>query len=180
MKTDFNKHNFFKNTFCEFQEVSLTLIENSKSSYKSKSGSIYYFTNEGVFRVSNHWGRAANCRWKLQSTEKIKSQTKKCGFAKWSGFYANNDNEKLFYIDVNHLTQEVSFQHKCNPKYTNQVLRNANATAKRIQTVKEVLKTESWVKYLKYDTIAILRKDIIHQLIHSDTPFVKIKQQFLS
>lgn len=175
----YNKHNFHKHTFCEFREVSFSEVENTKPSYKSKSGSIYYFNDEGVFRVSNHWGRAANCRWRLLSNEKIKSQTEKCGFAKWIDFYPNNENEKLFYIEVNWTTLEINFQHKSNPNYNNFVLRNANATAKRIQTIKEILQTESWSKYLKFDDISILRKAIIHQLIHSEISFLKIKQPFL-
>jgi len=175
----YNKHNFHKHTFCEFQEVSFSEIEKTKPSYTSKSGSVYYFNNEGVFRVSNHWGRAANCRWRLLSNEKIKSQTEKCGFAKWTDFYPNSENEKLFYIEVNWTTLEINFQHKNNPNYNNFVLRNANATAKRIQTIKDVLQTENWAKYLEYDAISILRKEIANQLIHSETPFMKIKQQYL-
>ena len=141
MDIKYNKHNFHKYTFCEFQEVSFSDIENIKPSYKSKSGSVYYFSNEGVFRVSNHWGRAANCRWRMLSDEKIKSQTQKCGFAKWTDFYPNDETEKLFYIEVNWETEEVIFQHKSNFNYKNFfVLRNASATAKRIQTIKEVLK----------------------------------------
>jgi hypothetical protein len=175
----YNKHNFHKHTFCEFREVSFSEVENTKPSYKSKSGSIYYFSNEGVFRVSNHWGRAANCRWRLLSNEKIKSQTEKCGFANWTDFYPNNETEKLFYIEVNWETEEINFQHKSNPNFNNFALRNANATAKRIQTIKEILQTESWAKYLEYEDISILRKEITNQLIHSEIPFLKIKQQFL-
>lgn len=175
----YSKHNFHKHTYCDFQEVSFLEIENTKASYKSKSGSVYYFTDEGVYRFSNHWGRAANCRWRLISNEKIKSQTQKCGFAKWTDFYPNNETEKLFYIEVNWTTFEINFQHKNNPKFNgNEILRTANQTAKRIQTVKEVLQTESWAKYIDYDDISILRKSIVDQLINTDETFIKIKQNY--
>ena len=174
----YTKHNFHKHTYCDFQEVSFSEIENTKPSYKSKSGSVYYFNDEGVYRFSNHWGRAANCRWRLISSEKIKSQTEKCGFAKWTDFYPNNETEKLFYIEVNWSTQEINFQHKDNPQFNgNAILRTANQTAKRIQTIKEVLQTESWAKYLDYDDISILRETIVEQLIITDETFIKIKQK---
>lgn len=175
----YTKNNFHKHTFCEFQEVPFSEIEKTKPSYKSKSGSIYYFTNEGVFRVSNHWGRAANCRWRLLSSEKIKSQTEKCGFAKWTDFYPNNENEKLFYIEVNWTTFEINFQHKSNPNYNNFVLRNASATAKRIQTIKEILQTESWAKYLEFENIETLREELVLKLIETDETFIKIKQNYV-
>lgn len=179
MNIKYNKNNFYKHTYCDFQEVSFSKTENTNPYYKSKSGSIYYFTNEGVFRVSNHWGRAANCRWRLISSEKIKSQTQKCGFAKWTDFYPNNETEKLFYIEVNWSTFEINFQHKNNPQFNgNAILRTANQTAKRIQTVKEILQTESWAKYLDYDDISSLRKEIVSQLINTDDTFIKIKQHY--
>jgi hypothetical protein len=176
----YNKHNFHKHTFCEFQEVSFLEIENTNPSYKSKSGSVYYFTYDGVFRVSNHWGRAANCRWRLVSDQKIKSQTQKCGFANWTDFYPNNETEKLFYIEVNWETEEIIFQHKNNSNYKDfYVLRNASATAKRIQTIKEILKNKNWSKHLIFEVYDVLQKEIITQLIETDETFIKIKQNYV-
>ena len=61
----YNKTNFHKHTFCIFQEVDFELIKNLKLNFKSKSGSSYYFVENGVYRLSNHWSRVANCKWRL-------------------------------------------------------------------------------------------------------------------
>jgi hypothetical protein len=177
---EYNRHNFHRYTFCAFKEVSFLEIENTKPNYKSKSGSTYYFNNEGVFRVSNHWGRAANCRWRLLSSVKIKSQIQKCGFAKWTDFYPNNETEKLFYVEVNWDTLETTFQHKNNSCYKEVfVLRNANDTAKRIQIIKEILTTLNWSKHLEFENIENLRKEIVFQLIETNDTFIKIKQNYV-
>ncbi|MDD7914673.1 hypothetical protein [Polaribacter ponticola] len=98
MKT-YNQTNFFKYTFCEFtQDTSFEFPENSN--YKSKSDSTYFYTKEGVYRKSNHWGRVANCRWKLISNEDYKNQQIVVGFAKWSNFYPINSTEEIFFIEV--------------------------------------------------------------------------------
>lgn len=178
----YNKHNFHKYTFCEFQEAQLSEIEKLKISYKSKSGSAYYFTEKGVYRVSNHWGRAANCRWRLlsNSTSKINNTNARIGYANWSDFYPNNDKDKLFYIEVNWNTNEVIFQHKNNLNYkVNFLIRDALATAKRIQIIKEVLTEENWSKHLTFDNLNELRVAIIQKLIETDETFIKIKQSYL-
>jgi hypothetical protein len=175
----YNKYNFHKYTFCVFNEVEKEAIDGLKLSYQSKSGSSYYFTNDGVFRVSNHWGRAANCRWRLQSKAKNTNQVNRIGYANWSDFYSNNEQGKFFYITVNKENKEVDFQHKDNPNYsTDVVLRNAAATAKRIQLIREVLLEENWSKYLTFDDLDELRNEIIELLIKTDDSFIKIKQKF--
>lgn len=176
----YNRYNFHKHTFCEFQEVSFSEIENTKLSYKSKSGSAYYFTNEGVFRVSNHWGRAANCRWRLLSNKKTKSQIKKCGFAKWDSFYPNNEQDKLFYIEVDWATKEVTFQHKNNSKFLGNVpVRNAAETAKRIHLIKEILTTSNWSKYLMFDNFELIQKEMVTKLLETNETFINIKKEYL-
>ena len=72
MKT-YNQTNFFKHTFCEFKEITNFKIPENIN-FSSKSDSTYFYTNEGVYRKSNHWGRVANCRWKLISTANYKNQ----------------------------------------------------------------------------------------------------------
>ena len=72
MKT-YNQSNFFKHTFCEFQEIDRFEFPED-TNYKSKSKSMYFYTDEGVYRKSNHWGRVANCRWKLVTDSKYKNQ----------------------------------------------------------------------------------------------------------
>ena len=182
----YNKTNFHKHTFCEFIEVDAATIPNIEWHYKSKSGSGYCFTEEGVYRISNHWGRAANCRWRLISSSKTSSSSKinnsqnRIGFAKWMDFYPNNETENLFYIEVNFDVKEATFQHKNNPNYDGKsVLRNASETAKVIRQIKEILESDAWAKYLDYDDLEQLRKEIITKLIQTSTSFAEIKRSLL-
>jgi hypothetical protein len=182
----YNNNNFHKHTFCEFVEVDVALIPSIEWHYKSKSGSGYCFTEEGVYRISNHWGRAANCRWRLNSritsssNSKINNSQKRIGYAKWTDFYPNNETENFFYIEVNFETKEVTFHHKNNPKYDKKaVLRNASETAKVIRQIKEILESDAWAKYLNYDDLQVLRKEICLKLIKIPISFTEIKRSLL-
>ena len=179
----YNKTNFHKHTFCEFTEVDSDLIPNIDWHYKSKSGSGYCFTEEGVYRISNHWGRAANCRWRLisnsraNSSSKINNSLHRIGYAKWTDFYPNNETENLFYVQVNFDTKEVTFQHKNNPNYDGKaVLRNASKTVKVIRQIKEILETDTWAKYLDFDHLEELRKEIILKLINTSMTLQTLKK----
>lgn len=176
----YNKTNFHKHTFCEFIEVDATAIPNIEWHYKSKSGSGYCFTEEGVYRISNHWGRAANCRWRLISEIKNLNQKERIGYAKWTDFYPNNETESFFYVEVNFETKEATFQHKNNPNYDGKaVLRNASETAKVIRQIKEILESDTWAKYLDFDDLEQLRNEIILKLIQTSTSFAEIKRSLL-
>ena len=70
----YHSKNFHKHTFCLWTEVSQTDFDLQKPQFISKSGSEYYFTEKGVYRISNHWGRAANCRWRLITDSEYKNQ----------------------------------------------------------------------------------------------------------
>lgn len=193
----YHKYNFHKHTFCEFTEVDVASIPNIEWHYKSKSGSGYCFTNEGVFRISNHWGRAANCRWRLisrrssssnigdspslgeiDSNSKINNSLNRIGYANWSDFYPNNETENLFYIEVNFETKEVTFQHKNNSSYDGKAaLRNATETAKVIRQIKEILESDTWAKYLDCEDIESSRRTIIQKLTTTTIPLNKIKME---
>jgi hypothetical protein len=180
----YNKTNFHKHTFCEFTEVDSASIPNIDWHYKSKSGSGYCFTEEGVYRISNHWGRAANCRWRLisnaSSNSKINNSQNRIGYAKWTDFYPNNETENFFYIEVNFETKEATFQHKNNPNYDGKsVLRNASETAKIIRQIKEILESDAWAKYLDFDDLEELRKTIILKLIQTSISFAEIKRSLV-
>ena len=180
MKT-YNQNNFHKHTFCLWKEVSLTDFELQKPQFKSKSGSEYYFTDEGVYRTSNHWGRAANCRWRLVTLGNYKSQHTKVGFAKWTDFYPNDETAKLFFILVDFEQKTVDFYHKDMPLYDGKAtLRNATETAKTIISIKQVLNEEDWAKYLVYEDLEELRREIVEQLVHSNLNFNEIKKTFYS
>src|SRR5690554_1176140 len=89
----YNRFNFYKNTFAVFTKT--VQPENFvKPHYISKYGSRYFFTEEGVYRYSNHWGRVGNCRWRLESVD-YKQQTMYWGFCRWEHFYENKEGMPL-------------------------------------------------------------------------------------
>ena len=183
MKT-YTKLNFHKHTFCLWREVSFAEIENLQLNHKSKSGSDYVFTEVGVYRISNHWGRAANCRWRLIADKNFKSQQTKVGFANWTDFYPNDESSKLFFIKVDFSPEtsgeEVNFYHKLSPDYEPKyVLRNASETAKIIKIIKEILTKTAWSKHLQFDDLDKLRKEIVEQLITTEKSFLEVKKEYL-
>nr|WP_294938169.1 hypothetical protein [uncultured Flavobacterium sp.] len=181
MSKTYNKTNFHKHTFCIFKEVPLNETEGLKLAYNSKSGSSYYFTEEGLYRVSNHWGRAANCRWRLTPMENGTYSKTKVGYAQWRDFYPNNEQDNLFYVEIDWMTKEVSFQHKNNPGYDGKAqLRNASETAKVIRQLQEVLTTDNWAKYLTFDDINELRKEVAVALVTTNQSFLEIKRKITS
>lgn len=172
----YNRFNFHRNTFCVFEEVTLTSIENKKVDYQSKSGSSYYFTEEGVYRLSNHWGRAANCKWRLKSTSSNSSRTK-VGYANWNAFHPDNDIEKLYFITVDLESQIVNYQHKLSSDYEEKyVLRTATETTKIIKTIRDLLSNESWAKHFPNQDIKALLKEIIEKLITTNQSLLEIKR----
>ena len=173
-------HNFHKHTFCIWNEVPFTEIDNLKKNYKSQSGSEYIFTPEGLYRISNHWGRVANCHWRLIPLVEFKSQHNIVAFANWLDFYSNDDTSKLFFITVDFEAKEVTFYHKQSADDQNNIaFRNAKDTAKTIRTIKEVLTEIDWAKHLKYEDIEALRKEIVSELVNSEKSFLEVKKAYL-
>lgn len=184
----YNKINFHKHTFCIFKEVDLDSIKELKLNYKSKSGSSYYFTENGVYRLSNHWSRVANCRWRLvpnfdfvtlSAVEVSNTNRTKLGFAKWTDFHSDNDYEKLYFIEVTN-TSEVNYFHKNNENYFNQVLRTSVETTKLIKQIRILLEETAWAKYLNNDDIETLRQEIIEKMITSNKSFQEIRRDYLA
>ncbi len=175
----YNKTNFHKHTFCIFQEVELNVLKDLKLHYKSKSGSSYYFVEDGVYRHSNHWGRAANCKWRLISNNINKERTK-LGYANWSDFYQDNDFEKLYFIEVDYSNQSAHFNHYQNEKFSNdKIVRTSTETAKLLKQIRILLEETSWAKHLKRESIEELRQEIIEQLITTNKSFQEIKRVYL-
>lgn len=175
----YSKLNFHKHTFCIWNEVLFSEIAEMKISYVSQSGSQYIFTDKGLYRISNHWGRVANCHWRLIPLVQFKNQHDIVAYANWSDFYSNDDTSKLFFIKIDEKL-EVNFYHKQtleNPKEV--VLRNAKETAKTIRTIKEVLTDDNWARHLSYVDLEALRKEVIAELIDSNKSFLEIKKQHL-
>lgn len=181
--TKYNRTNFHKHTFCVFQEVDVTIVGSLQLNYKSKSGSSYFFTNDGVYRLSNHWSRVANCRWRLQENPKLQKANPnriKLGFAKWTEFYADNELEKLYFIEVDFDQKTATFHHKESDSFSeDKIIRTASETAKIIKQIRFLLLEDAWAKYLKPIGIDELRKEIIQQLIQTNQSFNEIRRKFL-
>lgn len=175
----YNATNFFKHTYCEWKEVSIEEIKEKKPSYQSEKGSRYFFSDKGIFRYSNHWGRVANCRWKLIS-EKKESQCYYVGYASWSSFYPNDERENNYVINVNFLQKNVTFEHYASLNDSNAFRRNAKDTAKRIVEIKKVLLSDDWYKYITHPEIEEVRKYLINGLINSNKSLLDLKRAFLA
>ena len=99
--------------------------------YDSKSGSKYYYTKDGMYRLSNHWGSLANSKWRLEPMEPETESKSKIGFAAWNEFYPDNAEEELYYLEANYVTNTVNYQHKNNPNYDSKaILRTSFETQK--------------------------------------------------
>lgn len=171
MKT-YSRHNFFKHTYCEFNQVELDFLNEVKIHYTSKSGSFYSYTNDGVFRYSNHWGRVADCRWKLKSGTGYKSQNFYVGFAKWTDFYALNELKKQFFITVDFELQKAHFlYHKGKDDV---FLFTAVDAQKRIGQINKLFVNDGWAKYFDED-VDELRKKLVHRLISSNKTLQQAK-----
>jgi len=167
----------FKNTFCVFHEVLPETIVGMPVQYDSQSGSKYFYTKEGMYRLSNHWGRLANSKWRLEPMEPETDSKFKIGFARWKEFYPDNAEDELYYLEANYLKNTVNYQHRNNPEYDGKaILRTSFATAKRIKQIRNLFELTSWAKYFDYDDIDALRKEIIDELIFTNRTLEEIKR----
>lgn len=173
----FHKFNFFKHTYCEFESKTLTFFEGKSAHYQSKSGSLYFYTKEGVHRYSNHWGRVANCRWKIKGIESYKSQDYYVGFANWSDFYALNNNDKVFYLKVNYTTKQAKIERLSKEVATNDCfLMTSEFAHQRLKQVQNLFKEYKWAVYFEQD-IEELRKLLITNLITSTKTIQQLKRE---
>lgn len=168
----------FKNTFCVFQEENTQVIEKLPIQYESKSGSCYYYTEKGMYRLSNHWGRLANSKWRLEPLEPETGGKTKLGFASWNDFYPDNAIDNLYYIEVRYDIKTANYQHRNNPNYDNKaILRTSFETTKRIKQIRNLFNLTSWAKYFDYDDLDVLRQKIINELIFSNKTLDEIKRE---
>lgn len=172
----YNKTNFHRHTFCVFKEIRIEELIGLKPNYTSKSGSSYYFKDEGVYRVSNHWGRAANCKWRLQALDNVPSSRTRAGYANWNEFHPDNDIQKLYFIEVDFVGNVVNYNHIGNNPESTSMLRTASETTRRIKQIRLLLKSDDWAKHLEYDHLEEARKQIIQELIATDKTLQEIKK----
>jgi len=154
--------------------VSENIFKDNTAHYKSSSDSMYHYTPEGVYRYSDHWGRVANCRWKLLANDNYKTQISHLGFAKWTDFYSINDTEKLFYLQVDFELKKVSFKHKGTANTADMFLFTSQEAQKRQKQIRVLLKEERWATYYEQH-IDDLREDIISELISTNKTLKELK-----
>ena len=87
-RNGYNDENYFMGTEANWQSAEWP--EDGVFDYESRSGSRYIYTDEGVYRMSNHWGSGvATCDWYLDGDD-ISSFAdrggERVGFARWSDF----------------------------------------------------------------------------------------------
>lgn len=166
----------FKNTFCIFNEVAISQIENLPISYKSDAGSTYFYTEKGMFRLSNHWGRLANSKWRLLANKEVTDSKFKLGFATWDSFYPDNNDDKLYFLEYDSKTNTINYQHKKSNTFDGKpILRTTFETAKRIKQARNILTLSAWAKYYETD-IDALRTEIINELIFTEKTLDEIKR----
>jgi hypothetical protein len=164
-----------KSTFCIFREVDIEEIKNLKIDFKSDSGSEYYYTENGVFRYSNHWGKAATSKWRLIPNENNITKTK-LGFANWNDFHKDSLTEKIYFLEIDFQANKVFFNHKNNLKQNeNPTLRTSTETSKVIRQIRKLLENDKWTSYFETENI---KQKIINELIYSEKTLFEIKQQF--
>ncbi len=177
MPKEFNRRNFHKHTFCNWEARPAADIAGLVPDYKSKSGSVYYFTEEGVYRNSDHWARVANCKWRLEGAT---GNGKQLGYARWTGFHPDNDIEKLYYIAVDFSRKTATYEHKDNLSDDDEaLLRNAPDTMKRIREIRKFLETDGWLAYYDGDK-EHTREKVIKALIATDKPAAVIRTEILT
>ncbi len=178
---NYHKFNFFKYSYCEFQMKEIAFFEEKKAHFQSKSGSYYSYTDEGVYRYSNHWGRVASCRWKIKGIESYKNQAYYVGFAKWIDFYPLNDSDKVFFIDVNFETKQAKISRITSEEISSNYLMNAVLVNQRLKQIQNLFKEYKWAKYMDAP-IDELREILITKMINSNTSLDilkrELKQQF--
>jgi len=171
----YHSFNFFKHTYCEFDKVGEDLFLENKEHFKSKSGSMYYYTEEGVYRYSNHWGRVSNCRWKISGIEDYKNQNYYVGYAKWLDFHPLNNFEKAFYIEVDPKNGEVKIYRIKDNTPAIHFLMTLALAQKRLKQIKLLFKNDRWSLYFS-ENIEIVRSQLITKLVNSEKPLQALKQ----
>jgi hypothetical protein len=173
------KPNTFKNTFCVFTEVDPIAIQELKPDFESESGSKYFYTEEGLYRLSNHWGRLGNSKWRLVENGFQGSSKIKLGYAVWDAFFPDNKYELLYYLVANFSTKEVLYQHKMDKTYDGKaILRTADDTMKRVKQSRNILQLTNWAKYFENRDIEELRELIVTDLIYTNLTLEEIKRKY--
>ena len=129
-----------------------------------------------MYRLSNHWGRLANSKWRLISLKPETDSKYKLGFAKYDSFFPDNDVDEIYYLEYNLDDETINYNHKNNPDFDGKpVLRTTFETRKRIKQARNIVTLSSWAKYYETD-IDLLRIKIINELIFTNKTLDEIKR----
>lgn len=87
----YTSRNYYMGTEATFEPCERPSRE---ADYVSDSGSAYWYSEDGVVRESDHWGReVASCNWYLGEADGAAacwdSEGVRCGFCAWGGFERN-------------------------------------------------------------------------------------------
>lgn len=165
-----------RNSFCIWTEVDLQEIQKQNPQYISQSGSQYFYLNDGVYRLSDHWGRAANSKWRLTPMNNELRKVR-LGFANFTDFHKDNLHEKLYFIEVDFKNELVFFNHKNNKKPNcTAILRIATETTKSIRKIRKLIENQSWTRHFVDDKIL---EKVILEIINTDRAVLEIKKMFL-
>ena len=165
-----------RNSFCIWTEVDLQEIQEQNPQYISQSGSQYFYLNDGVYRLSDHWGRAANSKWRLTPMNNELRKVR-LGFANFTDFHKDNLHEKLYFIEVDFKNELVFFNHKNNKKPNCMaILRTGTETTKSIRKIRKLIENQSWTRHFVDDKIL---EKVILEIINTDRPVLEIKKMFL-
>ena len=151
----YNRDNFHKNTFCVFNASETPQRD---PDYESRSGSRYWFDENGVHRESSHWGRAAKCKWRLAQNHK--GGRMRSGFAAWASFLPDNDSEKLYFIKIE--AGAAHYFHKGCAFYAGEFLRTSSGTQKRLRQIRSYLERDDFSGY------------VLEQLLNSDKQMFEV------
>jgi len=172
MQTKYNRTNFFKHTYCQFEFKTFDVLKEENIHFKSKSGSTYVYTEGGVYRYSNHWGRVANCRWKLNGVTKYQNQSYYVGYAKWTDFYSLTSDAKLFGLKIDFETEKVEV-YKPEEKEKEKLF-NLTVVFKKKKEVEEVFKNTKWMQYHD-EELEVLQERIIEKILTTNKSLQQIK-----
>ena len=129
--------------------------------------------------MSNHWGRAAKCNWRLVSEIPVEIDDLRLGFALWEDFRENlSEDVDAYYIHVDFDTKIVTYKHRDNPNYDNQaVIRPVEATRKLIKQIKNLLEDHKWARYYDYDDLDEFRKEVVLELVNTNKTLHEIRRE---
>ena len=164
-----------KQSFCIWTEVNLNDVANLQPNFISQSKSQYFYTENGVFRLSDHWGRTANSKWRLIPMDDAVRKVR-LGYANFVDFHKDNATEKLYFIEVDFVSSTVFFNHKNNKKDACEAyLRTSAETTKTIRKIRNLLENQSWARHFEDKNIV---KKVVKELINSNKSVIDSKKMF--